>query len=102
MPYTKEGTPFIDQDTSEAAAHSLTTTTLSKLRLAVLQTIDSSIDGMTCDEVEVKLRMRHQTASARIRDLFLAGYIRDSGKRRRTRSKRFAIVWIARRALQLL
>ncbi len=39
--------------------------------------------------------MRHQTASARIRELAIAGRIVDSNIKRRTRSKRKAIVWEA-------
>lgn len=51
--------------------------------------------GMTCDEVEVRLDMRHQTASARVNELMERGDIRDSGERRRTRSNRNAVAWVA-------
>ena len=51
--------------------------------------------GATCDEIEVALSMSHQTASARVRDLFKAGSIRDSGIRRNTRTGRKATVWEA-------
>lgn len=51
--------------------------------------------GATCDEIEVALSMSHQTASARVRDLFKAGIIRDSGIRRNTRTGRKATVWEA-------
>lgn len=37
--------------------------------------------------------MRHQTASARVRELVLAGLIEDTGKRRKTRSGRGARVY---------
>jgi hypothetical protein len=49
--------------------------------------------GLTCDELETLIPMSHQTASARIRDLSLRGDIKDSGKRRDTRTGRKAIVW---------
>lgn len=49
--------------------------------------------GATCDEIEVALSLSHQTASARVRDLFKAGSIRDSGIRRNTRTGRKATVW---------
>jgi predicted HTH transcriptional regulator len=49
----------------------------------------------TCDEVEEHLALRHQTASARVRDLVKDGKIRDSGARRPTRSGRMARVYIA-------
>lgn len=51
--------------------------------------------GATCDEVEAALSLSHQTASARIRELFQEGSIRDSGLRRNTRTGRKATVWEA-------
>ncbi len=48
---------------------------------------------MTCDELETLLNLSHQTASARVRDLSMRGDIKDSGKRRNTRTGRKAIVW---------
>lgn len=54
------------------------------------------VKGATCDEVEVALTMRHQTASARIRELKLEDLIQDSGDRRPTRSGKLAIVWVVR------
>jgi len=47
----------------------------------------------TCDEIEVGLGLRHQTASCFIRFLTQDGLLRDSGDRRYTRAKRQAIVW---------
>lgn len=38
--------------------------------------------------------LSHQTASARVRGLVLRGRVKDSGKRRDTRSGRKATVWI--------
>jgi hypothetical protein len=49
--------------------------------------------GATCDEMEVKFHMKHQTASARINELRKRGEIRDTGMRRKTRSGCKAIVW---------
>jgi predicted transcriptional regulator len=55
--------------------------------------------GMTCDELEVALNLRHQTASCFVRfltqDKFLRPKIKANGEpdRRRTRSGRMAIVW---------
>ncbi len=51
--------------------------------------------GATCDEIEAALGLRHQTASARIRELVLKRYIADTGVRRLTRSNRSAVAWIA-------
>lgn len=51
--------------------------------------------GLTSDEVEVQLALPHQTVSARIHSLMRRGNLRDSGRRRPTRSGRQAIVWEA-------
>ena len=50
--------------------------------------------GATCDEVEHSLGMRHQTASARVRELALAGRIKVNGTRK-TSSGRPARVYIS-------
>ena len=49
----------------------------------------------TVDEIEQVLNLTHQTASARVHDLANAGWIKDSGKTRPTRSGRAAVVWEA-------
>jgi hypothetical protein len=51
--------------------------------------------GATCDEIECASGIHHQTASARLRGLFLKGLIKDSGARRPTRSGRAARVYVA-------
>ena len=50
--------------------------------------------GLTCEEVEAKTGLRHQSASARVRELATQGFIADKGIRRRTASGRPAIIWI--------
>lgn len=86
--------PFVKgSDTSEAAADSIESTG-SSMRYKVLAFIKRAGDrGATDDEVEVGLEMRHQTASARRRELVLSGHVHDSGNRRPTRSGRGATVW---------
>lgn len=79
-------------DTSTAAAESVQPVT-GELRRRVLSFIRSRADGATCDEAEVALGLRHQTASARIRELVTLGAIADSGQRRKTRSGRTASVY---------
>lgn len=64
----------------------------SSLRMRILNLIMKS-GSMTCDEVEVKTGLRHQTASARIRELVLKGFIEDSSERRKTRSGRNAVIY---------
>lgn len=47
----------------------------------------------TCDEIEIVLKLRHQTASARVNELAAKKMIRDSGKTALTSSGRKAILW---------
>ena len=92
---SKETVPYVvGSDTSEAAARSMVEDA-GQLREFVFSNISKSRGaGMTCDEVEQETSMRHQTASARIRELAQKGRIVDSTRRRPTRSGRMAIVWI--------
>jgi hypothetical protein len=91
-PYNGEP-PFVTgSDTSEDASESMKASAES-LRMKVLGHIASA--ESTCDEVEAALGLRHQTASARIRELALMNKIENSGKRRKTQSGRLATVWRA-------
>lgn len=51
-------------------------------------------DGATCDEIEAALGLSHQTASARVTEAKARGEIVANGKRRRTRSGRWAGVYV--------
>ena len=86
-------TPANAQPTSQQAATSMKPHAAG-LEAVVLDCIRLSGEGMTCDEVEAKTKMPHQTASARVRGLALDKRIRPSGKYRKTRSGRNAIVWV--------
>lgn len=67
----------------------------SEIRSMVFKFIESmgSI-GATCDEIEVRLELSHQTASARCSELKRLGQIVEKG-RRPTRSGRSAAVLVA-------
>ena len=67
------------------------------MRNKVLELVAAS--PRTCDEIEAELGMAHQTASARLTELFQAGKVVRTG-RRLTRSRRSAWVYEARFALQ--
>ncbi len=54
--------------------------------------------GATCDEIEIRIGMIHQSVSARISGLAAAGLIRDSGEKRPTQRGRGAIVWTVTRS----
>lgn len=89
IPYAKQS------DTSEEAAGRIRGRA-PQLRARVFQCIlQAGMQGRTCDEVEAQLDMRHQTCSARVNELMTGMVIVDSGRRRLTRSKRNATVWIA-------
>jgi hypothetical protein len=92
-----------DSDTSHDAADSLDESTLSALRAKIFALIDVRGEhGATCDEIEVALNLRHQTASARVRELALEALIFDTGRRRSTRSGRGARVYCTRRGASSL
>jgi len=88
--------PFNSTDTSQAAAASMEPH-LGRLEELVFLAIKSHDDkGLTCDEVEEVTGLNHQTASARIHALnHKLHRIHDSGLRRKTRSGRAAIVYLA-------
>lgn len=50
--------------------------------------------GATCDECLIKLRLRSNSASTRMHELALAGLLKSSGVRRRTRAGRLANVFV--------
>lgn len=84
---------YSDPDTSRKAAESIAPSA-AIMREMVFKIIKRAGEhGMTCDELEVILRMKHQTCSARCRELVLAGRVRDTGRRRPTRSGRPANVY---------
>jgi hypothetical protein len=83
-------------ETSKAAAESLQGIPVNKLKRLVLEYIvQRGAEGATCDQAELDLGMRHQTCSARFYDLHKLGAIVDSGMKRRTRSRRNAVVYVA-------
>lgn len=56
-------------------------------RVAILRLIERRpVTGYTCDEVEQRLNMIHQTASARIAELQQQGDLLESGRLRPTRT----------------
>ena len=85
--------PAVDQETSRASARSLEPT-VGSMRADVFDLFARSPRELTDDEIEVALDMRHQTASARRRELAIARLVADTGARRKTRSGRSAIVWM--------
>lgn len=87
--------PYVrGSDTSEQAAESVRLSSLTD-EAKVLTLIREHPMGLTDDAIELHLGLRHQNASARRKGLVDKGKVKDSGHRRRTRSGRFAVVWVA-------
>lgn len=88
--------PFVKGcDTSLAAALSVLPSAQA-VRARIYHHIETlGEEGATDNEVERALGLRHQTASARRRELVQRGFVYDTGDRRRTDSGRKAKVWRA-------
>jgi hypothetical protein len=96
-------------DTSFLAAEAIAPF-VTKLQEMVLNVaLSAGTTGITCDEVEVRLDMPHQTASARVHELGKVHVDKDgverpqmlfdSGARRKTRHGQLATVWVHRTVL---
>lgn len=83
--------PSVGVDTSEEAAVRIEPNRLARRVLAFIQ--GTTAWGATCDEVERELGLRHQTASARCRELELARRIVKTQDKRPTSSGRRARVY---------
>lgn len=92
MPYPESPGCVPGSETSCAAAESIDA---SSIRSRCLEWLKRAGTG-TCDELEVALGLRHQTASARLRELVLMGRVFDTQHRRPTRSGRKAAVYALR------
>lgn len=84
--------PHVEGDTSTEAAHKIKPK-VNRLQQQVLEVIRAAPDGLTCDAVEARLEGRHQTISARVRELVQLSLIFDTGRREKTRSGRRARVY---------
>jgi len=92
-PYNGRPPYVAGSDTSEAAADSIIGDR-ARMQTMVYECIGATgIHGATDDEVEAMTGLRHQTASARRRELVQKGRVVDTGMRRKTRSGRPATVW---------
>ena len=101
--------PYSDQDTSKEAAESIEPhlarmekQVLDEIRLFSMKYTDQNMTtgevttgclGRTDEEIEDATGLKHQTASARRRELVLKGLVEHTGEYRRTRSGRRAKVW---------
>lgn len=87
-----EDLPFVrDSETSEAAAESMKPDAAT-LRGQVLEFIRQA-NGATDEETQQGLRMNPSTQRPRRVELVERLLVRDGGKKRRTSSGRWAVVW---------
>ena len=97
-PYNGEPPHVKGSETSKEAAESIKLSlTTTELRVMAFYRKRGE-RGATCDEVEQHLRMRHQSASARVRGLELKGYLEKTERKRKTMSGRKAFVLVATEA----
>jgi hypothetical protein len=66
----------------------------NRLRQVVYDAISRADDGLTDEEIQDQLKMIGNTARPRRRELQLSGLIVDSGRTRRCKSGRKAVVWV--------
>jgi len=97
-PGGKPDPPANRTETSRAAAKSVRGNARSMRAQVLGWFISRGEHGGTNDECEQALRMRTQTVTARVNELHRLGLLRDSGRRRKTRTGRRAIVWTANTA----
>jgi hypothetical protein len=104
MPYTQRGVPYaLGSATSEASAEKLGLKVATLTRVVYVIIADHSMGfwppGITCDEIELKYGIIHQTASSRVRALVLKGLVYATNRTRITQHDCAATVWMARRFL---
>lgn len=85
-------------ETSRAAARSMRSHARSIEAKVLAWFIGRGLAGGTNDECEQALELKTQTVTARTNRLVKLGLLGNSGRHRRTRSGRKAIVWTARTA----
>lgn len=84
----------VDSETSMLAAHSQRSKAAIVRDQVFGKISEAGANGLTGDEIEVKMGICSGTRCGRVRELVLMGEVVDSGKRRLTRRGRLAAVWI--------
>ena len=95
-------TPYVQTDaltdatraTSHDAAKAIKPVAKTQKR-KVLDYIASRPDGATDEEIQIGLDIGPNSERPRRVELFEDGRIRDSGRKRKTKSGRAAVVWVA-------
>jgi predicted transcriptional regulator len=85
--------PFVmDSETSRDAAESMISHSPGLRHLIAAEFLRAGVRGFTNDELEAKLGIKHQTLSARVRELVLDRTVMETERTRLTRSGRKAVV----------
>lgn len=66
---------------------------IGEVFISIAAAANNGARGLTTDQLQQRLWGAHQSISPRVTELRQAGWITDSGIRRKTRSGRAAIVW---------
>jgi DNA-binding MarR family transcriptional regulator len=94
LAWAQANVPYVkSSDTSRDAAESMRPH-VSGMEMTVLYCV-REWGGATCDEIEDRMKLAHQTVSARLKGLRDKGLIKFSGLKRTTRSGRDAMVYVA-------
>lgn len=86
-------------ETSKAAAETMRPDAATD-RMEVLNLLLRALVGMTDEEIQLSLKLNPSTERPRRIELVRAGKVRDSGKKRATKSGRLATIWEALRGDQ--
>jgi hypothetical protein len=93
---TKTRANYKAPETAHEAAESMAAragTDAYRVLMALRNAYKRGSVGLTVDQLEQDLNLRHQSCSARVNQLRDEGWIVDSGQRMATRSGRQAVVW---------
>ena len=84
-------------DTSRAAAEAIEPKRGTKRRIVLDYIREMGDEGATDEEMQRRLFMSGNTQRPRRVELLDAGFIKDSGARRKTPSGELAVVWVMKR-----
>ena len=91
-----ESTPYQRHSPTSRAAAETVEPRVATLRRAVLDALRAAGEaGLTDEEMQTRLGMGGNTQRPRRVELERGGLVRDSGRTRRTRGGREAVVWVA-------
>lgn len=94
-PYGGRAPSVRHSETSRAAAESIRKR-IGPLHMEIIGFLTCNPRGATDEEMQTQIPMPANTQRPRRRELEIIGRVMDSARRRLTRSKRLAVVWVLR------